>query len=191
MFRSIYIRPSSGGSWAVLCAVTKLNSVDVRSLRAFNSNTVSWLWLDACHNPVAWHLSTGPCLCNGHFWTTMWSSLLNNRGDTPKHRPAFVGQSEGMKKTWFQPKTSAVLQYIWCSVAKHQLYYSTYDVQWQKIMPIFILKLLYYISRECKLSAFSTWTTSHLLRISVNALPNNAVTSQRIKFHPHLPSNYA
>jgi len=32
MFRSIYIRPSSGGSWAVLYAVTKLNSVDVRSL---------------------------------------------------------------------------------------------------------------------------------------------------------------
>lgn len=44
---------------------------------------------------------------------------------------------------------------------KHQLYYSIYDVQWQKKM-----KLLYFISRECKLSAFSTWTTSHLLVFS-------------------------
>ena len=32
MFRSIYTRPSSGGSWAVLYAITKLNSVHVRSL---------------------------------------------------------------------------------------------------------------------------------------------------------------
>jgi hypothetical protein len=32
MFWSIYIWSSSGCSWAVLCAVTKLNSMDVRSL---------------------------------------------------------------------------------------------------------------------------------------------------------------
>jgi len=72
---------------------------------------------------------------------------------------------------------------------KHQLYYSIYDVQWQKIMPIFILNLLYFISRECKLSAFPTWTTSHLLRFAVNALPNNIVICQRINFLLHVPSN--
>lgn len=142
------------------------------TIRAFNTNRVPWLGLDACHNPAARHLSTGPCLCHGHFW---------HHCDPPSWITEVIHPNTD------QPLWVKVREWRRRGFSLNQLYYSIYDIQWQKIMPIFILNLLYFVSWEWKLSAFPTWTTSHLLLFSVNALPNNIVISQRINFHLHVP----